>query len=300
MTESTVNETDRLVTAARQRTEHGFARIDWQNLRGPNDLTGTELDYHPLSSSEWFQDQSRSTRQAVTAAMIAWFARTGMEFERILNQGLLSRMRMLQPSDSEYEFTLIEVIEECQHIEMFRELAHRCDKEVASSHVSVTPHVEEFVVRMGSDHPALFFASVLAGEQPIDTIQRAALKIKGMNTVVRDVCRWHIRDEARHISYAYDALRSAARGCNRPEQRRNQLISAGLVAGMVRLMTDVPSPVTNRFGVPQNSESDQAQASFRLRSCERLLQVLKGEGMIPVVLCPMWRSFGLDVAGLDD
>ena len=65
-----------------------------------------------------------------------------------------------------------------------------------------------FVVKYAHKFPELFFFFVLAGEDPIDYVQRQTLRKNRQDThpLIRRIMQIHVTEEARHMSFPSSSL----------------------------------------------------------------------------------------------
>ena len=148
--------------------DHESSRIDpedprWE--RGRGDLLG---------ETEWYRRQTQSTRARIGLHIVACQMKMGIEFENILSRGLLEFAATCPNGSAEFRYAYHEVIEEGQHSLMFQEFVNRSGFDAPG----ITGHMKWFARRvppLGRSFPELFFIHVLAGEVPIDHVQRGEL-----------------------------------------------------------------------------------------------------------------------------
>ena len=71
-------------------------------------------------------------------------------------------------------------------------------------------HASRVVLLLSRAFPEAFFLFVLAGEDPVDHIQRKQLKEGGSHPATERIMRIHVAEEARHIAFARHWLRERA------------------------------------------------------------------------------------------
>ncbi len=160
----------------------------------------------PLGGTTWYRSQPQGIQSRIGLHMIANFARIGYAFEGVLKRGLLEFAAALPDDAPEFRYAYHEVIEEAQHGLFFHEFVQRTRLSVRPPRILGVG--ERFVIRMGRTFPELFFMFVLAGEDPIDHVQRRMLQSgRPMHPLIERITRIHITEEARHMSFARHYLR---------------------------------------------------------------------------------------------
>jgi hypothetical protein len=130
------------------------------------------------------------------------------------------------------------------------------------------------VIGMARRFPALFFVFVLGGEDPIDHVQRNALRSgRDLHPLLERIMRIHVTEEARHLSFARQYLRTHVPELPRGRQRsiaiQAPLILATMAATMMRppgalvRAYDIPKPVLDEAYGPDSPAGDAMRASLR-------------------------------------
>src|SRR5947208_5954929 len=168
----------------------------WEH--GPDDVLG---------STAWYQAQPAGVRSRIGLHGIVSNMKTGLQFESILKRGLLEYAAKLPNGAPEFRYAYHEVIEEAQHSLMFQEFVNRSGIDVPGM-----PRLIRFssrqVVKLGRRFPTLFFLFVLGGEDPIDFVQRQALRSgEEIHPLLARIMRIHVTEEARHLSFARHYLK---------------------------------------------------------------------------------------------
>lgn len=167
----------------------------------------------------WYQSLPPEQQSRIGFLRLAVSLKTAWQFENILQQGLLHRALYLSEGTEEFRYIHYEVIEESQHTLMFDELIRRWSGEHPGSGARATlrgmpswlRHVAAQLMRiLGRHSPVVFFSMVLAGEEPLDLMQRQWLGTDDLPPIVQQVLQIHVAEEARHISYARAAIRDEA------------------------------------------------------------------------------------------
>lgn len=202
----------------------------------------------PLRHTKWYATQPPETRSRVAVHRVATAMRIGWEFENVLQRGLLEHAYWMDGKKPELRYLMHEIAEECQHMLMFQEFANRTGMDIRGMprHMKLASRL---VVVLARTFPAAFFMFVLAGEDPVDYIQRKQLKEGGSHPATERIMRIHVTEEARHIAFARHYLRREVPRLHWLRRRQLAVMAPLIFGTMARLMA-FPSPHTARtFGV---------------------------------------------------
>lgn len=250
----------------------------------------------PLKLTDWYGHQPQEVRSAVALHRVATAMRIGWEFENVLQRGLLEHVFWMDGRRPELRYLMHEVAEECQHMLMFQEFANRTGLDV-SGMPRVLKWGSRGVVGLSRWFPEAFFLFVLAGEDPVDHLQRKQLAEGGTHPATQRIMRIHVTEEARHIAFARHYLRERVPRLGRLRRRALSLLAPLIFSEMARIMA-FPSPHTARlFGVPRA----EVRRSLRGPAGRRLLsEVVAGPrklctelGLIDRPAALLWRALGV-------
>jgi hypothetical protein len=112
-------------------------------------------------------------------------------------------------------------------------------------------YARRMVLLLSRAFPEAFFLFVLAGEDPVDYIQRKQLKEGGSHPATERIMRIHVAEEARHIAFARHYLHKRVPQLG-PFRRTALAIAAPVIFGLMARVMAFPSPHTARtFQVPR-------------------------------------------------
>src|SRR5439155_21822346 len=134
----------------------------------------------------------------------------------------------------EYRYAYHEVIEEAQHSLMFQEFVNRSRAGVRGMPRPIR-WLSRTVLQFARFFPALFFVFVLGGEDPIDHVQRRALREGHNHPLVERIMRIHTTEEARHLSFARAYLRRRVPSMN-VLARAVLALAAPVILGIMALL----------------------------------------------------------------
>ncbi|MFI9122998.1 diiron oxygenase [Streptomyces bikiniensis] len=230
-----------------------FTDIDWDNPEfaiDPKDPRWVLPAADPLGGHPWYRAQPLEVRTKIGLWRYANIVKVGMQFENVLIRGVMDYLFALPNQNPEFRYLTHEATEECHHTQMFQEFVNRAGADVPGGRRSFRV-VSRFLPLAGSLIPESFFTGVLAGEEPIDHLQKAILRGgEDIHPLMRRLMQIHVAEEARHISFAHEFLRVKVPGYGR--FRRGALSVAFPV--IMRVLGDVivvPDRKTaEKIGVP--------------------------------------------------
>jgi hypothetical protein len=189
------------------------------------------------------------------------------------------------------------VIEEGHHSLMFQEFVNRTGFDVPGlpwwarvASRRVVGHARRF--------PSLFFVFVLGGEDPIDHVQRTALRGSGaLHPLVRRIMQIHVTEEARHICFARHYLRRTVPKLSSPA-RIALAIGAPLILGqMAKLMLEISPDIAKTYRIPRRvlreayGSAEHRRAT--LASLDKVRTLCDELGLVRPWSRPIWSAAGL-------
>ncbi|MEU8524897.1 MULTISPECIES: AurF N-oxygenase family protein [Streptomyces] len=279
-----------------------FTDIDWENpdfAVDPRDPRWMLPEADPLGGHPWYRAQSPERKAEIGLWRYANIAKVGMQFENVLMRGALDYLFSLRNQDPEFRYLTHEITEESHHTQMFQEFVNRTGVDVHGGRLSFRV-VSRLLPLAGSLLPEAFFAGVLAGEEPIDHLQKAILRSgDDGHPLLRRIMQIHIAEEARHISFAHEFLRQKVPGLGKA--RRGTLSVAFPV--IMRVLGDVmviPDRRTaEKMGVPRQVIKDvfwqSAEGRKLLRDLYADVRMLAEDiGLMNKVSRRVWRALRID------
>jgi hypothetical protein len=232
-----------------------YADVDWDNpaYRIDHDDRRWELDPDDvLGATEWYRSQPPGIRSRIGLRMLANFMKIGVIFEYVLKRGLLEFAAQLPTGAPEFRYCYHETIEEAQHSLMFQEFINRTGFEIPGVG-TLERRSADLVVRYARKFPELFFVFVLAGEDPIDSVQRRSLRKNrdDIHPLFRRIMQIHVTEEARHISFARHTLRNRVPELSRGRRARLALSVPVILGVMGRMMLEASPQVAREYDIPR-------------------------------------------------
>ncbi len=237
-----------------------YLDIDWDSPEFavvPNDrrwILPAETD--PLGAHPWYQSQSEARQIEIGMWRQANVAKVGLQFENILIRGMMQYVFSLPNDSAEARYCTHESVEECNHTMMFQEMVNRIGAD-APGMSRPMKMLAPFIPLAAGPFPELFFVGVLAGEEPIDHIQKSILRAGGqIHPIMQSVMAIHVAEEARHISFAHKLLSRRIPLMSRP----NRFVLSLLFPIVMRILCDAivipPKSFWKQFDIPKSVKKD--------------------------------------------
>ncbi len=278
-----------------------YADIAWDSPEFHIDPDDPRWELPPddvLGATEWYRSQPPGVRSRLGLHMMATFMKIGLQFEGVLKRGLLEFALRLPNGSPEFRYAYHEVIEEAQHSLMFQEFVNRTGYDIGG--LAWWQRVgARLVIRLGRVFPELFFVFVLGGEDPIDHVQRTALRSgRELHPLLRRIMQIHVTEEARHLCFARNYLREHGEHLG-PVGRFGLALGAPLIlALMAPLMMRPSEHVVRTYGIPRSviREAYTHNPAHRSRVHEALGKVRDlclELGLVTPVSRRLWQVLGL-------
>lgn len=277
-----------------------FRDIPWDDPEcaiDPEDPRWILNSFEPLGATSWYRAQPKSLKARIGLHHYATLMKIGIEFENVLQRGLLEFALALPPGAPEFRYVHHEIIEESQHSLMFHEFIRRTGLPVRGMPAALLAG-SRFVVRLARRFPELFFFFVLGGEEPIDFVQRQLLRdADQVHPLLRRIMQIHVTEEARHVCFAREYLRLHVPQLSRYRRILLSLRVPSLVAEMARLMMQPSRDLRLRYGIPRQvfreAYRDAEQQRARLAASVGKIRELCNElGLIHRSSLWLWQRAG--------
>jgi hypothetical protein len=277
-----------------------YADVTWDDPAFQIDATDPRwelTDVDPLGATDWYKALPQATRAEIGLRRIANNMKIGLQFESLLQRGLLEYAAKLPNNSPEFRYAYHEVIEEGHHSMMFQEFVNRSGLDIAGMGPILTVLARR-VVLLGRRFPEMFFIFVLGGEDPIDYVQRETLRSgKDLHPLLERIMRIHVTEEARHLSFARHYLKREVPKLNRIKRFAVSIqapITLGIMSG---LMLKPSNSLARRYDIPKavmrtaygNPES-RAEGVKSLRKVRNLCIEL---GLVTPFSKPIWKLMGV-------
>ena len=253
----------------------------------------------PRGSHPWYQSLPIEKQIEIGQWRQANILKVGLQFENILIRGIMQYVFSLRNGSPEYRYLTHEATEECHHTQMFQETINRIGVDV--------PGMPWFMRKIAgllpwaaSIVPVGFFIGVLAGEEPIDHMQKGILRGgDDLPPVLSRIMEIHVAEEARHISFAHEYIKRRGPRMGRIDRS----IMAILFPVIMRVLCDVimvpPKQFRKEFGIPRQVMKDlywrKPESRERLQDMFGDVRMLAGQSpLINKASRLMWKLCRID------
>lgn len=225
-----------------------------------------------------------------------------IRFEDTLIRNLARYIQSADPLAVELPYFLHVIEEEARHNRMFIRLIEQLG--VGGYGVSgLFGRMQQGIFALVRSSRCLFFLAVFAVEEITDRVFAEWLDGDELDPMVRDVCRIHRTEEARHRAFTRAMLRERYEAAGLAE-KAIMVAAAPFVVSLIFDML-VPPSLYQRAAVTTNERASwrlwwRARASdirmrLRERCAEAVLTTLKDLGALKAAVYPLWTAVGLPI-----
>jgi hypothetical protein len=283
---------DRLLRASAEHQLDPSVEIDWAASPVPGLVYLPERRVSLYGTHLWecLDEQSRTD---LGRHEVASMAGVGIWFELILMQMLVRHAYDRDPTTAHVRYALTEIADECRHSTMFARLIETlgCPPYGPGRRA----HFLGRILKTVSSGPETF-AAILIAEEILDRFQRETMADETVQPLVRQVCRLHVVEEARHVRYAREELVRQVGKLSRAQlevtrlliARAAQVIGTQLVNPQVYAAVGLDPAEARRVAAasPHRRETLQWAAA-------RLTGFFDDLGLIDGPAAALWRRAGL-------
>ena len=283
-----------------EKRSDAYLDIDWDAPElaiGPDDDRCGLFAFDPLAETEWYRIQTPEVQARIGLHRICSAFKVGMQFENLLQRGLLSYAFRLPNGSPEYRYLHHEIIEESQHSLMFQELVNRSGMPVKGMPLWLRATATVAVPVFQRLLPEQFFVLVLGGEDPVDYLQRRQLREGTTHPLIEQIMKIHITEEARHIAFARTYLKDLVPRLGRFRRTMLSIRTPLVLWIMAPLMVDPSYELHREHGVPKEvlREARRSPLGRQLRkeSVAKLRRLCRELGLMSPAAKAVWRMCGL-------
>jgi P-aminobenzoate N-oxygenase AurF len=277
-----------------------YTDIDWDHpdfAIDPDDPRFIGAAEVLVGNTQWWIGLTDQQRSRLGLHLIAHRMRSGLVFENVLTRGLLAHALTLPNGSPEFRYQYHEIIEESQHTLMFQEFVNRTGFDTGRLPLRLRLAVNR-VIGFATTFPELFFVFVLGGEDPIDHVQREALRNGADHPLLERIMRIHVTEEARHLSFARHQLKRRADRLGRIKRTALTYAAPLVLAQMADQMMGLPADVVRTHRIPadvvKHVRSDPARSASVNESLTKVRRLLRDCGLITNRSQRLWRRLGLE------
>ncbi len=278
-----------------------YGDVEWDAPHLAIDPTDPRFELFPdspLGSTEWYQALPQDVRARLGLHAVVSNMKAGLQFESVLKRGLLEYAFRLPDGSPEFRYAYHEVIEEAQHSLMFQEFVNRAGLEAPGLTWDMR-FGSRRVIGMARRFPAMFFVFVLGGEDPIDHVQRKALRSgRELHPLLDRIMRIHVTEEARHLSFARHHLRETVPALSRRQRFAISIQAPFTLAMMAGVMMRPPKHLVRTYAIPKavlrEAYGRDGPAGQGVRDSLRKVRTLLVElGLVNRASLLLWKAFGI-------
>jgi hypothetical protein len=297
---------DRVEALSRATTRLRFdpyVDIDWdasENALDRNDPRW-QLDPQttPLAATDWYAEQPLQRRIDMGRWVTANMLKTTIQFEMMLIRGVVHYSGKLSNGSPVFRYLLHELVDECNHIQMFQEFINRTGEDVPGMRRAsrIFGPILGFI---GGYISILHFIAILCGEQPLhyqQTLQhRGAANVPPLLSKITYI---HLAEEARHITFADDHLAEQMRRAGRFKRVSCAIAFPIFLRWLIGESVGPPRTFARQFGVPRTVFKSAYWRSARSRqmmaeSAADVRRVAHDLGLLTAWSRWLWRLLGVD------
>lgn len=232
-----------------------FRDIDWdapENALDKNDPRW-QLDPEsaPLAATDWYAEQPLQRRIDMGRWITANTFKVTLQFEMMLIRGVVHYAGKMPNGSPVFQYLLHELVDECNHIQMFQEFINRSGEDVPGMRRG-SRVIGPILGFIGGYANIILFMGVLCGEQPLhyqQTLQhRGAAQVPPL---LNQITYIHLAEEARHISFADDLLAERMQSAGRLKRAWWAFLFPFFLRWLIGEMVGAPRTFARQFGVPR-------------------------------------------------
>ncbi|MFT4287817.1 AurF N-oxygenase family protein [Nocardioides sp.] len=278
-----------------------FKDIDWDNpdyAFRMDDERFILTDADEIGRHPWYKTLPKERQIAIGCYRYAQVAKVGRQFEQVLIAGVMQRLIWMEDRNPEFRYATHEVTEETHHTQMFQEAVNRLGIDVAGA-PTLFKLIVPLITSAGAWFPEAFFVGILAGEEPIDHLQKSIMRAGGSHPMIDRIMQIHIAEEARHIGFAHQYLEHHVPELDPVRKQILAVLYPIIMRGLCDVIM-VPSKQARRdMGIPDEVAEEiwwgSADSTKLLRDMFSDVRMLADElGLRNRVTKRIWKLMGID------
>lgn len=291
---------ERLNRQSVEKRHDAYVDVAWDDPElaiGPEDPRCGLFEFDPLAHTDWYRAQQPEVQSRIGLHRLCAAFKVGMQFENLLQRGLLANAFRLPNGAPEFRYLHHEVIEESQHSMMFQELVNRSGLPVAGMPRWLRFTAPVAVPVINRLFPEQFFMLVLGGEDPVDYLQRRQLREGTTHPLVERIMKIHVIEEARHIAFARTYLTDLVPTLSAPRRHALAIRTPLVLWIMAPLMVDPTTELHREHGVPKAVLAEARNSCegrrLRMESVAKIRRLCRELDLMGPVARRVWKRCGL-------
>ncbi|TWF93967.1 AurF N-oxygenase family protein [Saccharopolyspora dendranthemae] len=269
----------RLLESSQTLSYDPITEIDWDGPL-PEDQYGLSPEWSTLYGTPLWDELTEQQRVTLTRHEVCSMMSTGIWFEMILQQMILRDQYVKNPANSEFQFALTEIADECRHSIMF---ARICQKLEVPAYLP-----SKLVVELARGFKTLAtgevaYGGTLVAEEVLDVVQRDFMRDDRVLDVVQTSSKIHVVEESRHMKFAREEIKEHVQGKSKLQRH----FSAALIAVVAYvIVSSLVSPkVYDSIGMDRKRAAaavrdNEHRKSLMRNGCAGLMEFLDEAGLL--------------------
>ncbi|MFC7493070.1 MULTISPECIES: AurF N-oxygenase family protein [unclassified Nocardioides] len=280
---------NRLLTSSAKQSYDPEVDIDW-DAPLVDGLWFMQPERLSLYGTPVWDRLSEEQRIELSRHEVASISSVGLWFELILMQMMVRDLYDADPRTSRMHYALTEVGDECRHSLMFGKAIEKVGAPAYGPQPTIH-RLGKLMKTIGVGASA--YASILVAEEILDRWQRELMKDERVQPLVRMVCRIHVLEEARHMTFARDEVEAMLPDLNKVTRTWHQAALAQTAFMVARAL--VNPEVYRAIGIDPREGRRAALANPHYQDTlawmgERVTSYLDDLGLIPRHQRGLWRK----------
>lgn len=278
-TEPTRDGSQRLLDSSAALSYNPATEIDWDAELDPTHF-GLNPEWSTLYGTPLWDEMTPEQRVTLTRHEVASIMSTGIWFEMILQQMVLRDQYCGAYAESDFQFALTEIADECRHSIMF---ARACTKMGIPAYFPRRASVELGRVFKSLATAEVAYGGILVAEEVLDVMQRDWMRGEQVLPIVRTTSKIHVVEESRHMKFARQEMRERIEGAGPRRRQTSALVIA--IAAHVIVSNMVNEGVYAAAGLDRERAVAAAKANehhhtLMRSSCAHLMEFLDELGLL--------------------
>jgi hypothetical protein len=251
-----------------------------------------------LGGTAWYQSLPVERQIHIGMYRQANIAKVGLQFEQLLISGIMNYVLTLPNGSAEFRYSTHEATEECHHTQMFQEMVNRIGLDVPGGPTWFR-RVAPLLSLAAGPLPNVFFLGVLAGEEPVDHLQKSILRAgNDMHPMVTRVMQIHVAEEARHIGFAHSFLAERAPGYSLAQRATLSVLAPVIMRVLCDVIMKPSAQMQRDLEIPKHVVKEVWWGSDHSRKLLRdtfgdVRMLAEEIGLMNPVSRQVWRVLGI-------
>jgi hypothetical protein len=269
----------RLLESSQMLSYDPMTEIDWDSPL-PADQYGLNPEWSTLYGTPLWDELTEQQRITLTRHEVCSIMSTGIWFEMILQQMILRDQYVKNPANSEFQFALTEIADECRHSIMFARICQKLEVPAYFPPKLIVELARLFKSTAGGE---VAYGGTLVAEEVLDVMQRDWMRGENVLDVVRTSSKIHVLEESRHMKFAREEIKAHIKGKSTLQRHTSAaliaLISYGIVYSLVNPRVYKAVGIQPRRGLAVAQANEHRKSMLR-NACAGLMGFLDEAGLL--------------------